>query len=87
MAVPDAPSRKITVSIPADLVSYADMLASQNGTTRSAIICDLLAERLARERDELAREGYAFYGREAEEFAAATSGAVAEALDDERPSR
>jgi hypothetical protein len=38
------------------------------------------AEIEARERDDLAREGYVFYAKEADEFASASGKAVSEAL-------
>lgn len=41
-----------------------------------------VADRRAREEEELAREGYAFYRRESEELAASTMTAVSEALGD-----
>ena len=75
-------TRKVTISLPGELVSYADSLAREGGSTRSAVISDLLEERRKRERDELARHGYRFYAAEAEEFVAASRAAVAEAIDD-----
>ena len=83
----DEGTRKVTVSLPGKLVSYADRLARDQGSTRSAVISRLLEEKRAREREELAREGYAYYGREAAEFAAASGVAVTEALEDDRPPR
>ncbi len=75
-------ARKVTISLPGELVSYADSLARERGSTRSAVISDLLEEKQKRERDELARHGYRFYAAEADEFAAASQAAVAEAIDD-----
>ena len=40
-----------------------------------------MAEQRAREAQELAREGYTFYARESEEFAAISLPAVWKALD------
>ena len=76
--------RKVTISLPEDLVSYADAVARERQSTRSAVISHLLEERRKRDRDELAREGYRFYGEEAGEFSVASRLAVAEAVDDER---
>ena len=73
---------KVTVSLPRHLVRYADLRAAALGTSRSQIIGRALSELEARERDELAREGYVFYGGESEEFAAASGKAVSEALAD-----
>ncbi len=79
-------ARKVTISLPEDLVLYADSLARERKSTRSAVISELLEKRRLRERDDLARRGYRFYAEEAEEFAAASQAAVAEAVDDERSS-
>ena len=73
---------KVTVSLPSDLVVYADTTAAALGTSRSQVIGRALTNLRAAEQEELAREGYRFYGREAEEFASASSQAVAEALRD-----
>jgi hypothetical protein len=40
-----------------------------------------VAEQRTREAEELAREGYTFYARESEEFAAISLPAVSEVLD------
>lgn len=71
---------KVTVSLPRHLVRYANLRAAELGTSRSQIIGRALSELEARERDNLAREGYVFYAAESEEFAAASGNAVSEAL-------
>ena len=71
---------KVTVSLPRQLVRYADLRAAELGTSRSQIIGHALAELESRERDDLAREGYGFYAAESEEFAAASGKASSEAL-------
>ena len=80
-------SRKVTVSLPEDLVAFADAKASEHGTTRSRLISGLLAELRKREDDALAEEGYRFYAQEAKEFSEMTSSVVAEAFDNDRPTR
>lgn len=82
MATRAAEIERVTVSLPRHLVRYADVRAAQLRTSRSQIIGRALSELEARERDELAREGYAFYAAESEEFAAASGKAVSEALAD-----
>lgn len=79
-------AKKVTISLPEDLLAFADTRASELGTTRSRVIGDLLAERRRQQRDALASEGYRFYAQEAEEFAEASGLAVAEVLADERSS-
>lgn len=73
-------TRKVTISLPASLLKYADRRATQMGTSRSEVISLVLAEALAREKDALAAEGYRFYGQEAQEFAEASVRAFAEVL-------
>jgi metal-responsive CopG/Arc/MetJ family transcriptional regulator len=75
--------RKVTVSLPEELVEYADRLANEQSSSRSAVIADLLEWRRSRAKDALAREGYAFYGDASEDFAESTASMVAEAMDDD----
>lgn len=72
-------SRKVTVSLPEELVIYADRRADESGINRSQVISQALADMMASEDEKLAAEGYAFYSAEAGEFAAASAQAVAEA--------
>lgn len=72
---------KVTLSLPADLVRYADTRAAELGVSRSQLISEAVAERRAREQEELAREGYEFYARESKEFAAAALNGFSEVLD------
>lgn len=71
---------KVTLSIPRDLLRYADRRAAALATSRSQVVGDALVELRRREEEELAREGYAFFAQEAEEFAAMSAKAVSEAL-------
>jgi metal-responsive CopG/Arc/MetJ family transcriptional regulator len=81
MARGSVDSRKVTISLPQDLVSYADRRAEELGRSRSQVIGQALAELRAREAEVLAREGYAFYAGEAEAFASASLEAVSEVLN------
>ena len=76
--------RKVTISLPSNLLEYADHAAKETNVSRSQIIGDALAEVKARADETLAAEGYQFYAVEAEEFAAASASAFAEVIDDER---
>jgi metal-responsive CopG/Arc/MetJ family transcriptional regulator len=80
MSALDIPVRKITISLPVELVDFADRLAEQLRLSRSQIISRALAQAKAAEEERLAAEGYRFYAQEAEEFAAASSRAIAEAV-------
>jgi metal-responsive CopG/Arc/MetJ family transcriptional regulator len=77
-------SRKVTISLPADLLAYADAQAERRSTSRSQVISEALAARKAAEEEALAAEGYRYYAAEASAFAEASAEAVAEALGDGR---
>ncbi len=72
--------RKITISLPQDLVEFADSTATQADISRSKVISQVLADARTRDETRLAEEGYRFYANEALEFAEASARAVAEAI-------
>jgi Arc/MetJ-type ribon-helix-helix transcriptional regulator len=72
--------RKITVSLPARLVAFADCEAARLNTNRSDVIACALARLEDAERDRLASEGYEFYAEEACEFADACAGPLGEGI-------
>ena len=72
--------RKVTISLPAQLLDFTDRLAAQAHTSRSQVISQVLAVVQAQEAARLAVEGYHYYGGEATELAQATASAVAAAL-------
>ncbi|MCP4418086.1 MAG: hypothetical protein GY805_15795 [Chloroflexi bacterium] len=76
-----SPTRKITISLPGELVAFTDRQAQQNNSSRSQFISNLLSQFKAQEEERLAIEGYQFYAQEAAEFAAASATATAEALN------
>ena len=78
-----AETKKVTISMSEELLAFADRMAKSFGKTRSGFISSLLAEARERELEHLAAEGYRFFSSEAQEFAAASGAAVAEAMDDE----
>ncbi len=71
---------KVTVTLPPDLVTYAERKAAESKTSRSQVIAEALAEMKAREEESLAAEGYRFYAEEARQFADATLDVVSEVL-------
>lgn len=71
--------RKITITLPQDLVEFADHTAHQAASSRSKVISQALAEARARDERRLAEEGYRFYASESVEFAQSSAQAVAEA--------
>jgi len=76
-----SPAQKITISIPADLLAYADAQASRLNTSRSRYISQILEQKRASELERLAAEGYGFYASESSVFAEESGPAFAEALD------
>ena len=85
---------KITISIPRELVAFADERAKALSISRSRVISAALAAVKNNEDAQLAASGYRFYAEEASEFAGAAQRAIAEAwsgdylpLDGESPDR
>ena len=74
--------RKITISLPEELVEFADHQAKAFNTSRSQVIGMALATVKSGQEERLAADGYRFYANEAGEFAAASGEAVAEAWTD-----
>ena len=72
--------RKITVSLPQELVEFADTVAVTMKISRSKVIADAIVAQREREEARLAAEGYRFYAQEASEFAAASLQVVSEVL-------
>ena len=81
MSVKTPPIRKITISLPAGLVEFADREAARLNISRSRLIARVLSEIKAAEEERLAAEGYSFYAQEASEFAEASGRAVAESFE------
>ena len=77
----EATSRKVTISLPHNLVEFADREAARLNISRSRVIARALSEIKAEEEERLAAEGYRFYAQEASEFAEVSARAVAESLD------
>ena len=71
--------RKVTVSLPPELVAFADEHAEILHTNRSHVISMALTAVKKSEEAKLAAEGYRFYAQESLEFAEASHQAVAEA--------
>ena len=76
-------TRKITISLPADLVEFADTRAKAWHTNRSRVIGLALTAAKTREEKMLAADGYRFYAGEASEFADATLKTITEAWADD----
>lgn len=61
--------QKVTISLPQELIVFADMKANERGVSRSKVIADLLTEYKLTEADALSAEGYQFYAEESTNFA------------------
>ena len=81
MAVESTSVRKITISLPDNLVEFADREAARLSISRSRVIAEALSEIKAEEEERLAAEGYRFYAQEAAAFANASATATEEALE------
>jgi hypothetical protein len=81
MTVRERSMRRITVSLPSDLLEFTDEQARCHQASRSQIIGKALCELKAREEERLAAEGYQFYADEACEFAAACGLPAGKGLD------
>jgi metal-responsive CopG/Arc/MetJ family transcriptional regulator len=79
-----ASTRKITISLPGELVEFADKQAARLRISRSEVIGKTLAQAKAVEEENLAAKGYRYYAQENREFADASAGAVAEAINHAR---
>ena len=75
-----AETRKVTISLPVNLLDFADRIAVRVKSNRSQVISQALAAVQAQEEERLAAEGYRFYANESVEFAEATAPANAEAF-------
>lgn len=73
-------AQKLTITLPADLLAYADAESERLGISRSQVIARALAAQRKREQDALAAEGYRLYSAEAADFAEASARAVSEAV-------
>ena len=73
--------RKITISLPDNLVEFADREAARLSISRSGVIAQALSDIKTEEEERFAAEGYRFYAQEASVFAEASAAAVVEALN------
>ena len=73
---------KVTISLPDELVDFADKLAAEARRPRSQIIAALIEERRSRELRERLAEGYRYYAEENRRFAEAALPLAAEIWDE-----
>jgi metal-responsive CopG/Arc/MetJ family transcriptional regulator len=73
MCALNSPMQKVTISLPADLLRFADHQADWLGMSRSQVISKALAQAKLLEEERLVAEGYLFYAEEAKEFSEAVN--------------
>jgi metal-responsive CopG/Arc/MetJ family transcriptional regulator len=74
-----ARSRKLTISLPAQLADFVEHESARLDISRSRLIAQALSEIEDTQEEQLAAEGYHFYSQEAIEFTQASQLAVTEA--------
>jgi len=60
---------KLTISVPRDLISFADKVASKDKISRSKVISNCLSELARKHKIQLMEEGYKAMAEENREFA------------------
>lgn len=60
---------RLTVSLPRDLISFADEIASEENISRSKVVCNCLREHAQKRKIQLMEEGYKAMAKENREFA------------------
>jgi len=71
---------KLTVSLPKDLISFADEVASEKNISRSKVVSNCLKEFAQKRTIELMEEGYKVMAKEHEEFAKIGAEAASEVV-------
>ncbi len=79
--------KRISISLPAELVSFADQVAKRRRVSRSKAISIALDMAREQELQSLAAEGYQFYAEEASRFAEESAAAVAESWQSVAPAK
>jgi Arc/MetJ-type ribon-helix-helix transcriptional regulator len=79
----DKNMKKVTVSLPDDLLRFADERADRVGESRSQVVAKALEILKRIERDRLMAEGYRFYSDADVEIAESGLGAMREVLPSE----
>jgi metal-responsive CopG/Arc/MetJ family transcriptional regulator len=82
MCAQDSQFVQVMISLPADLLRFADYQVERLGISRSQVISEALKQAKLVEEERLAMEGYLFYALEAKEFSKAVLGTAAEAIND-----
>ncbi len=55
---------KVTISLPEELLEFADAVAAERGASRSGVLAELLAEKKRERLHALMAEGYREFARE-----------------------
>ncbi len=60
---------RLTISLPRDMISFADKVASEENISRSKVVSNCLRELAQKRKMELMEEGYEAMAKENREFA------------------
>jgi len=73
---------KLTISVPRDLISFADKVASKDKISRSKVISNCLSELARKHKIQLMEEGYKVMAEEHRQFAAVALALAHEVVPD-----
>lgn len=71
---------KLTISLPKNLISFADEVASEENISRSRVISNCLSEFAQKRKMQLMEEGYKVMAKEHEQFAKISAEAASEVV-------
>lgn len=80
-----AKTAKVTISLPLDLLKYADKMAEEQKTNRSQVISECIREIVKKKKEEELKEGYLAMAEEHKKFAALVFEAQREILPEWKP--
>ena len=71
---------KVTISLPRDMISFADKVASEEKISRSKVVSNCLSELARKHKIQLMEEGYKAMAKEHEQFAITSAEAASEVV-------
>lgn len=72
--------KKVGISLPKNLISFADEIASKENISRSKVVSNCLKEYARKHTIELMEEGYKVMAKEHEQFAKISAEAASEVI-------
>jgi metal-responsive CopG/Arc/MetJ family transcriptional regulator len=80
-------TKKLTVTLPEELISVADHIAREKKISRSKVISACLADLAQKQKEALLAEGYQYIAREQKQFGAAVSEIALEIMPEWKDAR